>query len=350
MVAEVGGQLPSGRAPVQEGLHCVRIPGSPERSEATLPSTLAGMRSLVLVANPVASAFTAGLYRDVLRLLTGPYDVTARWPNNSSEARRAAADAAAAGCDVVVAMGGDGVAHQVAGGLAGSATSLGIVPAGTTNVLSRNLGIPARPRAAAEAIAAGAIRRVPFARLTLEGPQEPVEDIVLFAAGIGFDAAVVERAERDPLRKIHSGAVHYARSAMAVAFGPYRHRLPHLRVEAHGRRFDATSAIVQLHETWTFFGPLPLGLAPRPALPGMTVLATGRASPLRTVMLTARAMAGRDPGRSPDTEVWQGVERLHVAADPPAWLQADGELLGRAARVEIERSAGRLRVIGAPER
>jgi diacylglycerol kinase family enzyme len=305
------------------------------------------MRSLVLIANPAASAFTGGLYRDVVRILTGPFDVTPQWPNDPAEARTVAAGAAADGYDVVVAMGGDGVVHQVACGIAGSPTLLGIVPAGTTNVLGRELGVPSRPRAAAEAIVAGSVREVDIARAVIDGPDGPADDLVVFAAGVGFDAAVVERAEREPLRKIRFGGIHYARSAVSVAFGQYRDRLPHLRLEAHGRRIDASSVIVQLHDTWTFFGPLRLGLVPQRPLPGMTVLAFGRATPRRTAALAARLLAHRDPGKAADAEVWQGVERLTVAAEPAAWFQADGELLGRAASVVIERVPERLLVIGA---
>jgi len=79
----------------------------------------------------------------------------------------------------------------------------------------------------------------------------------------------------------------------------------------------------------------------------MTVLAFGRSTPLRTAALAARLLAHRDPGKLGDVEVWQGVERLRVTAEPAAWYQADGELLGRAATLEIERVPQRLLVIGA---
>jgi diacylglycerol kinase family enzyme len=201
------------------------------------------MRRLILVANPAASAFTSGLYRDIVRILTGPFDVTTVWPNGPAESRRAAADAAAEGYDVVVAMGGDGVIHQVAGAIAGTETALGIVPAGTTNVLGRLLGLPVKPRAAAQRIADGGVRELEMAGLAMSGPDGSARDVVMFAAGIGFDAAVVERAEQEPLRKIWFGSLHYARSAFGVAWRAYRNRLPHLRVESHGRRLDAVTAL-----------------------------------------------------------------------------------------------------------
>jgi len=304
------------------------------------------VRRLVLIANPAASAFTSALYRDVVRILTGPFDVTTVWPEGPAESRQAAADAAAEGYDVVVAMGGDGVAHQAAGALSGTSTALGIVPAGTTNVLGRMMGLPAKPRPAAERIARGSLRSISLARLAVSGTDGSTTDVVMFAAGIGFDAAVVERAEREPLRKIRFGPLHYARSALAVAAGPYRTRLPHLRVEeAGGRRADAVTVIVQVHEAWTYFGPLQMRLAPERERPDMTVLVVDRLGMRRTLGLVTRALARRDLGRMSGVQVWDGVERLSIDADPPAWIQADGELLGRAAQITVDARGESLLVI-----
>lgn len=293
------------------------------------------MRRLVLVANPVASGFTASLHRDVVGILTGPFDVTPVWPGTPDEARRAASEAAASGYDVVAAMGGDGVIHQVAGGLVGTETALGIIPAGTTNVLARLTGAPARPRDAAQALADHRrVHPVTVGRIESDSPLGVRTEIVTFGAGVGFDAAVVELAERNPLRKVSFGALHYARSALRVAATDYRRRRPNLRVSAGGRRAEAVAVMVQLHDRFTFFGPIGLRLGGSGA-PGPLAVIARRLTPLRTLRLVARAARGAPLDGVAGVEVWRGFDCLTVEADPTAWVEADGELLGKAARVVI---------------
>jgi diacylglycerol kinase family enzyme len=58
-----------------------------------------------------------------------------------AHARQVAADAVGK-YDVVVAVGGDGTVNETASGLVGSNVTLGIIPCGSGNGLSRFLGIP----------------------------------------------------------------------------------------------------------------------------------------------------------------------------------------------------------------
>jgi diacylglycerol kinase family enzyme len=302
------------------------------------------MRRLVLVANPAASGFTASLYREVVSLLTGPFAVTAVWPGGPDEARGIAADAAAEGYDVVAAMGGDGIVHQVANGLLRGEAALGIIPAGTTNVLGRIIGYPADPRDAAAAIAASqTVRRIPVAEVTTDSPTGIRHHLATFAVGAGFDAAVVERAERTPLAKIGFGPLLYAWSTVRVLLEDYRDRLPHLRVTDEHRSADAVSVMIQLHDTYTYLGPVPLRLAGGEGGPAAAVLE--RLHPAGAVRLVGRAIWGRHPGRLRGVAVWRGFERLDIEADPPVWVEADGELLGRANRVEVVPAAEGLPVV-----
>lgn len=69
--------------------------------------------------------------------------VTVRLTFGPGDAAEAAASAARAGADVVVAAGGDGTVNEVVNGLDGHDTALGILPLGTANDFARQVGIPA---------------------------------------------------------------------------------------------------------------------------------------------------------------------------------------------------------------
>lgn len=61
-------------------------------------------------------------------------------PDDTGE--RLAREAVRAGAGLVLASGGDGTVAACAGGVAGSAIPLGVLPCGTGNLLARNLGLP----------------------------------------------------------------------------------------------------------------------------------------------------------------------------------------------------------------
>ncbi|MGH4024533.1 MAG: diacylglycerol/lipid kinase family protein, partial [Pseudonocardiaceae bacterium] len=102
--------------------------------------------------------------------------------------------ALAAGADVVLACGGDGTIRNVAQILAGSGTALGLLPAGTGNLLARNLAVQlSDPAAAARAALSGENRSVDVGRVTIDGGAE--EQVFLVMAGMGFDAAIMAGAQ-----------------------------------------------------------------------------------------------------------------------------------------------------------
>jgi len=281
------------------------------------------MRRLLLVANPSASGFAASTHREVVEILSWSYEVDASWPTGPDEARAETEDAAGE-VDVVVAMGGDGVVHQVANAIVGTDTALGVLAVGTTNVVSRLLGMPSKLRDAASAIAATErTRSVPV--LEIRRDDEP-PIVAVFAAGIGFDADVIAESERRPHGKLGFGALHYGRSAVRVS-RRYRSRLATLRVTAADRRADAVGIQVQVHDDFTFLGRLPLRLGPGPG-PVAAIIAD--AGPWRLARTVLRAATRRDLSRVGGIDVWTGWDRIEVEADPAALMEADGEVLGPA--------------------
>ena len=88
-----------------------------------------------------------------------------------------------------VVLGGDGTLNEVATGIAGTETALGVLPGGSTNVFARTLGMPNDPVQAVELLANG-IDAGDFPRI---GLGQVNGRYFCFHTGIGFDAAVVDR-------------------------------------------------------------------------------------------------------------------------------------------------------------
>jgi len=288
------------------------------------------MRRLLLVANPAASGFTASLHRDVVEILERRFHVTAVWPNGPAQARTEAAAAAADGFEIVAAMGGDGVTHQVANAIIGTEAALGIIPAGTSNVLRRISGVPRKPRDAAEALAKATGTRVLPTLAIEEGAGDSVRDhVATFAAGVGFDAEVIQQSERQPLNKVGAGVIHYSRSTTKVARA-FRHRLPTLRVSDGDRTTQAVAVQIQIHDHLTYLGriPLSLGSGPKPIAAVISRITTPR-----LLSVVARAAIRGNLSRLPGVEIWEDFDELRIAAEPSALAEADGELLGRASTV-----------------
>lgn len=85
-----------------------------------------------------------------------------------------AIEAIAEGASLVIASGGDGTVRAVAAGLAGTGVRMGIIPAGTGNVLARNLSIPIDDAEQAVRVALGPEHRlVDCGWLRLDAVDEP---------------------------------------------------------------------------------------------------------------------------------------------------------------------------------
>ena len=92
------------------------------------------------------------------------------------------------GADLIIAVGGDGTISEVVDGLVNSPIPLGILPAGTANVLANEVGLKRQLAAAARQMATCVPQRVSVGRVT-SGVHE-VRHFLLMA-GAGFDAEII---------------------------------------------------------------------------------------------------------------------------------------------------------------
>ena len=101
------------------------------------------------------------------------------------EAARIARQAADDGYPMVIAVGGDGTANEIANGLLGTGTALALFPVGSGNDFARALGYPRRRR--------HLVRFLASARRRVIDVGEANGRIFVNAVGIGIDGHVAER-------------------------------------------------------------------------------------------------------------------------------------------------------------
>ncbi len=140
----------------------------------------------------------------------------------AGDAQELAREAAEEGCDIAFVAGGDGTIGSAIQGLAGSQTALGVLPAGTGNVLARQLGMPV-PRPlhptvlyeAAELLLDSKPHSVDLGLLVNQATGEQGRYFLCWA-GIGIDAAITQEVELFPQLKRRLGFGAFVLSALHI--------------------------------------------------------------------------------------------------------------------------------------
>jgi len=145
---------------------------------------------------------------------------------------------------MVIACGGDGTVNEVLNGMAGSDMPLALLPAGTANILAKELGIPWDIPHAARLIPDGIVKRiaigVAIAPQGKERPEIPPEGrYFLCVAGAGPDGAIVNGVHSE-LKK-QAGIVAYWAEGLRQLF---TYDFPLLRVRSNGTEHRASLIVV----------------------------------------------------------------------------------------------------------
>jgi diacylglycerol kinase (ATP) len=93
---------------------------------------------------------------------------------------------------IIVAVGGDGSVNEISKSLVNTNTTLAIIPAGSGNGLSRNLGIPMKLKKAILLINAGKTKSIDIVKINT--------DFFIGTAGVAFDAYISWKFDEAPTR------------------------------------------------------------------------------------------------------------------------------------------------------
>jgi diacylglycerol kinase (ATP) len=275
-------------------------------------------RALIITNPAAAHADEARLLAAQRRLRAGGLRAEIARTTTAGDGERLARQAALDGVDIVVAHGGDGTAMDVAGALVGTGLPLGLLPAGTGNLLAGNLGIPRSWRGACDLILRGVPRTVDVGRLTTGAGSR----IFAVACGAGFDAELMRSTEARHKRVFGMGA--YVATAVLLARAITR---ASIRLEADGVVHEAHAALVLVANCGQLIpGILPLHAAVRPD-DGVFDVAILDAASLPGAARLVWWMFLRRPHAVPGITFLR-ASSVRLTTEPPLPVQADGEAAG----------------------
>jgi YegS/Rv2252/BmrU family lipid kinase len=218
----------------------------------------------------------------------------------------------------IVVSGGDGTINEALQAIVGTRARLAVFPAGTANVLARELALPFDAVRAARMIARGATRKVYAGLATNETTGARRYFIIM--SGIGLDASVVKRVRPRLKRRFGEAAYWFSGFSHLADWQP----VP-FEVEIDGETFPATFAAV---------GKAPryggdLSITPRARLdePTFEVCVINSRSRLRYLSLLPRIMRGDAAATDARGVRYLRATRVRATGDG-VLVQADGELIG----------------------
>ncbi len=295
---------------------------------------------LTLIVNPFASTANVRVRVQVVRRLRQRHQVAMVETTKSGHAIRLAHRAVAEGTDVVLGLGGDGTINEIANGVMGMGATIAPLPGGSTNVLARAIGYPNDPLRAADAFLEALEHPDAEKSRIRAGVGRAGDRIFLFHAGIGFDAAIVNRVERRGPLKRYAGHALFAAITADNWIRSMRQRQPWFRIESDsGDVIDNAQLAIALNtDPYTFLGNQPLTVAPEARLDRpLSIVALNSMAPIPALRAGMTALMGRKGiADGSATSHWTDVNRLTIRGHRPFPYQLDGESFSEVDELTID--------------
>lgn len=247
------------------------------------------------------------------------------YTEGSGHAIELAKSAAADGYRYLVAVGGDGTANEVANGILHTTVSgeiaMGVVSTGTGSDFARSTGIPRNYINACSCLVKGGRLTIDVGVVEYMKNGEKAQRFFINAAGVGFDAAVVESTERMP--KYFGGTIPYLAGLLRTLV-KYRNKSVMMNV---GDRSESKRVLSVIVSNGNYLGG-GMHVAPNASMQDslMDVVVIGDVGKLDLLKSIPMIYKGTHE-RHPKVSI-EKASRVSVESQEKVLVHADGELLG----------------------
>jgi diacylglycerol kinase (ATP) len=242
-----------------------------------------------------------------------------------SHAIELASNARRAGADLVVALGGDGTVHEVVNGLlsdssTGELPALGVLPAGSGCDFSKTFDIPEDINGAIAHLADADLRRIDVGEVQFIDGNRLTRRFFVNIAEVGIGAEIVERAQRMP--RALGGGVYFA--SFLITLPSFRRRKAN--IEMDGESYEGVLTNLVVANAKVFGGGMRVAPGADPA-DGVFDVQIQFGSKVDYARGISKVYKGT---HIPHPRIRETLSSsLTVGCDPPALIEADGEVLGR---------------------
>jgi diacylglycerol kinase (ATP) len=274
-----------------------------------------------------------GKSRDLLhaieaRLRHRGYEVNICETSGAADLELRAREMTGNGTGLFFALGGDGTLHCLVNAAYGHNVLFGVIPAGGGNDFARALDLPLQPLAALDAALSGVPRAVDIVRARAKGG---VTRLYLGGGGVGLDSAAAINA--NGIFKNWPGRWRYIASAIRAYAGykPFRIRITFdSSAEEISRRHSTISSVLNTPTLGAGIKLAPDARIDDGVLDFVFLEKLGFGELLRA--LPRLALQGT---LDLPQLIRRKTSKIRIEADPPAYFQGDGELIGLTP-IEIE--------------
>jgi len=273
---------------------------------------------LLLIINPIS-----GVVDEATRLMhyqrffeTHDWDCQTYHTSEAADTIEVVRQAVNEEIDLVVVSGGDGTISAAASALRGTNIPLGILPAGTGNILARDLGIPLNTDRALELL-------ISDHRLCPMDLMQVGSRCYALNVSIGLSAQTMQSIEREQKKRL--GFLVYILNTFANLTGVRLHRM-HVRVDETDYQVRASEVMVG-NTSLVGFRRIPPHLVILPDDGAVDVIISRALTFWDWLLVFVNFVLGIKSNR-PRFRTLQARTHVQVTSPSPLVVQADGDVIG----------------------